>query len=448
MRIPGVVLAILTVLVALCVVAPEPPRIRPTVERTESVVVAGRDGLAPRFALHSGGEGAAAEEVGQVLRDDLTFEGALYLLPPDTHQGLDLPAGEGDEVLERWRARGVDAVLDVAAGLEGDRLRVEARLYDVATGRLAFAREYIGPAALPRVVAHVIANELHGAQANLEGIATSRLAFVSDRVGSRMEPTGYTRRVKEIYVADYDGANQRRITFDGDIVLTPAWAPEGSSVAYTSFLGGRQSIVFARPEGGRQRTFNTSGKSWLPAFSPDGTRIAFTSNRDGNEEVYTANADGSAATRLTRHWAIDTSPAWSPDGRQLAFTSSRSGRPQIWVMDADGQNQRQVTDERYCDRPTWSPPPFDEIAYVSRTTTGFDIKVMEMGSGVARQLTFGEGFNESPAWAPSGRHLAFTSTRSGAQQIWTMTRMGERLRRVTQVGNNSMPAWSRQAVGR
>ena len=378
-----------------------------------------------------------------MLTDDLAFEAAFDLVPADEVADLPRPVREGDTALARWGAQGADGVLVVQPAVEGDRLRVAVRVFDVTSGQLAFGREYLGPAAGPRVVAHVAANELHAAQAGLQGVATTSLAFVSDRSGARREPTGYMRRVKEIFVADYDGANQRRVTFDGDIVLTPNWSPDGASLAYTSFRGGFQAVAFARPGAGREGSLATGGKNWLPAWSPDGSRLAFTSSRDGNEEIYLANRDGSGLTRLTRHWAIDTSPAWSPDGRRIAFTSGRSGRPQIWVMDADGTNPRQLTDERHCDRPTWSPPPFDEIAYVARTKTGFDIVVLEMATGKTRQLTHGEGFNESPAWAPSGRHLAFTSTRAGGQQIWTMTRTGEQLRRVTEVGNNSMPAWSR-----
>ena len=49
-----------------------------------------------------------------------------------------------------------------------------------------------------------------------------------------------------------------------------------------------------------------------------------------------------------------------------------------------------------------------------------------------RQLTFGEGTNESPAFAPNGRHLAFTSTRSGKTQIFTIARDGKDLRQITQ----------------
>ena len=121
---------------------------------------------------------------------------------------------------------------------------------------------------------------------------------------------------------------------------------------------------------------------------------------------------------------------------------SRSGSPQIWVMDADGSNPQALTTEKYCDRPTWSPGPVDEIAYVSLTHTGFDIKVIDVSTRSVRQLTSGSN-NESPAFSPNGQHIAFTSSRSGSQQIWTMTRMGTDLRQVTRIGNNSMPAWSR-----
>lgn len=439
LRFPLAVLAGLLVffLAASTDRSPAPTR----VERVPVTVVHGRGGAAPRVALVPAGAAIpAAGEVMQVLADDLAFEAAFDLLAQDAVADLPRPARDGDAGLSRWAARGADGVLVVEPAAQEDRLVVAVRLFDAASGQLAFAREYSGPAASPRTVAHVVANELHAAQADLAGVATTSLAFVSDRAGAKREPTGYMRRVKEIYVADYDGANQRRVTYDGDIVLTPSWSPDGSSLAYTSFQGGFQAVAFARPDAGREGRLRLGGKNWLPAWSPDG-RVAFTSNRDGNEEIYVAAPDGSGLTRLTRHWGIDTSPAWSPDGRRIAFTSGRSGRPQIWVMDADGGNQRQLTDERYCDRPTWSPAPYDEVAYVSRTKTGFDIVVLEMATGARRQLTFGQGFNESPAWAPSGRHLAFTSTRAGGQQIWTMTRTGERLRRVTGIGNNSMPAW-------
>ena len=102
-----------------------------------------------------------------------------------------------------------------------------------------------------------------------------------------------------------------------------------------------------------------------------------------------------------------------------------------------------MTSESYADRPTWSPAPFNEISFASRTGPGNDIKIKDLATGQVRQLTFGEGTNESPAFAPNGRHLAFMSTRSGKSQIFTITRDGRDLRQLTRQGNNYQPDWSK-----
>ena len=92
--------------------------------------------------------------------------------------------------------------------------------------------------------------------------------------------------------------------------------------------------------------------------------------------------------------------------------------------------------------PTWSPAPYNEIAFSARTGPGFDIKILNIATGETRQITFGEGTNESPAWSPNGRHLAFMSTRAGRSQIFTVDRDGRNLRQITKDGNNPTPNWS------
>ena len=110
-------------------------------------------------------------------------------------------------------------------------------------------------------------------------------------------------------------------------------------------------------------------------------------------------------------------------------------------MGADGLGQQPLTSE-YSDRPTWSAAN-NEIAYASRTGPGQDIKVLDLATRQVRQLTFGEGTNESPAFAPNGRHLAFMSTRSGKSQVFTIARDGRDLKQVTRMGNNYQPDWSK-----
>jgi len=98
--------------------------------------------------------------------------------------------------------------------------------------------------------------------------------------------------------------------------------------------------------------------------------------------------------------------------------------------------------ESWADWETWSAEGLNEIAYSARTGPAFDIKIYDVASGQARQITFGEGSNEGPAFSPNGRHLAFTSTRSGGTQVFTVGRDGRNLRQITRTGNNQTPAWS------
>jgi TolB protein len=133
------------------------------------------------------------------------------------------------------------------------------------------------------------------------------------------------------------------------------------------------------------------------------------------------NRDGTGLRRLTNHPAADVSPTWAPGGTQIAFVSDRSGSPQIYIMDVEGLRppRRLTLNESYADRPTWSPAPYNEIAYAARTGPGNDIKVIDVATGVVRQLTFGEGTNESPSFSPN-------------------------VRQITRQGNNRQPDWSRQ----
>jgi TolB protein len=156
------------------------------------------------------------------------------------------------------------------------------------------------------------------------------------------------------------------------------------------------------------------------------------------------NSDGSGVRRLTRNAAADWAPAWSPTGAQIAFGSDRTGSPQIWLMDADGLNQQRLTfRESWADRATWSPAPYNEIAFSARSGSGYDIKIHDVANGITKTLTDGVGLNESPAFSPSGRHIAFASSRLGRVQIFTIGRDGSGLRQITNSGNNTYPHWSR-----
>ncbi len=385
----------------------------------------------------------AAKTIGEVLWDDLNFEREFNMIPRDTYKSIPV-AGSIDTVpFDRWRELGADGVVIGTVQKTPAGIRVEMRMYNVRARQSAYGREYSGSAANPRVYAHTMADELHDSQRSLRGVARTKLAFSSDRNREPVAGTVEKRDVKEIYISDYDGANQRRITINRALNITPSWSPDGRSIAYTSYRTGLPDILVSNIFAGTMETPTKGvGQNFLPVFSPDGSRIAFMSTRDGNPEIYIVNRDGSNVTRLTNNPAIDVTPTWSPSGAQIAFTTERTGSPQIWVVGTDGTGLRRISYESFADRPTWSPPPYNEIAFAARTGPGFDIKILNIASGETRQITFGEGSNESPAWSPNGRHLAFMSTRAGRSQVFTTDRDGRNIRQLTRDGNNTTPNWS------
>jgi TolB protein len=437
----------------------QPPAAPPQSQQPTDVVVvvSGTGGppklaIAPFVALSQDAETvAAAKTIGDVLYDDIDYEREYYMIKKDVQVTAGRPAAPDSVDVAPWKEVNADGLIVGSVRKDGNNIVVQVKLIQVSSGKMAFGKEYSGPVANPRRYAHTISDEIHKSQIGLDGVARTRLTFSSDRDKERAKSAVANRDVQEIYIADYDGANPRRVTNTTTLNITPVWSPDSQAIAYTSYrpsgqFGTFQDIIVSYIQTGERATpanGSPQRQNYLPIYSPDGSRILFTSNRDGNPEIYVMNRDGTNMRRLTSNPAIDVTPTWSPSGNQIAWVSDRTGQPHIYVMNADGTGQRQLINE-YCDRPTWSSGQFNEIAYAARTGPGYDIKLYSFTKGgEVTKLTDGIGSNESPAFSPNGRHIAFTSTRSGKTQVWTIDRDGNNLRQITREGNNKFPNWSR-----
>lgn len=378
------------------------------------------------------------------LWSDLEYAG-IFEMVSKSFNPLNPPGNPQEINLSAWANPPTQAAMVVFGntGVAGGQLSVQGWLFDTNNTQnpQVLGKQY-REAATPenaRLIAHRFANEIiFRLGGGIPGIAESKIVFISTRDGN-----------KEVWMMDYDGANQRALTNLNSIALSPRLAPDGTRVAFTTFSRGGVDLAVYSLELGRVVSFpRYGGTNVSPAWSPDGSRIAFSSSMRGDPEIFTVDAgSGANPKRITAFKGPDVSPVWNPKtGAQIAFVSGRTGLPQIYSMEADGTNVQRLTDTGYAVSPSWSPNgQFLAFAWIRRygpgAPGGQDIYIMDVATRQWTQLTR-EGRNDFPSWSPDGRHIVFQSNRSGSDQIWTMLADGRQQRQLTTAGKNTQPNWS------
>jgi len=280
---------------------------------------------------------------------------------------------------------------------------------------------------------------VHGASDQIEqwvfgkrGIAQTRIAYVNNGL---------------LRIVDSDGAETRSIT-TGRGALSPAWSPKGESVVFTALGNNGTQVQELDVRTGRTRRISQirAGLNITPIYQPDGSGILYAQGTGNGTDLIFASLDSaSEPRRITVGKGTDnTSPSYSPDGHQIAFISGKSGQPQVYIMDADGSNVQLLTAytagvRSYRASPDWSPDG-RAIAYEQQNGV-FQIWMIDVRDRVQKQLT-SEGENEDPSWAPDGRHIVLTSSRSGDKQLWILDTESGRARQLTHSRGARLAAWS------
>jgi len=165
--------------------------------------------------------------------------------------------------------------------------------------------------------------------------------------------------VAQLYIANTDGSNLRRLSSGRSIEVEPKVNPKtGNEIVFVSGRSGPQQIYRMNIDGADvQRLTSGEGQASNPAWHPNGTHIAFAWTRGydpGNFNIFVMDVATREYSQLTHGAGRNENPTWAPDGRHIVFASNRSGSMQIWSMMADGKDLKQLTTQGRNEMPVWS----------------------------------------------------------------------------------------------
>lgn len=173
------------------------------------------------------------------------------------------------------------------------------------------------------------------------------------------------------------------------------------------------------------------------------TKIYFISNRSGAKEVWGMDYDGAGQKQITHSGTISLSPHISPDGSRIAYAGITKEGWQIQMYSLE--LQRAVSFPHFTgtnQSPAWSSDG-RTLAFSSSRAGHSDIYSIDASGGNVRRLTNDRGPDVSPSWNPkTNAQIGFVSGRTGLPQIYTMASDGTNLTRVTDQGYAVSPSWS------
>lgn len=182
-----------------------------------------------------------------------------------------------------------------------------------------------------------------------------------------------------LFIASADGSNERPLVTPADLDYNPAWAPDGSSIVFTSERDGSAELYRVKPDGtGLERLTDSPAYDDQSAFSPDGQQLVFVSTRaDSTADLWTMDLQTRKAKALTSGPGGDFRPSWSPDGQWIAFSSDRTsnlpaahGRWEhlhvvdLYIVHPDGSALQRLTPHGdFCGSPKWTADSRRIVAY-------------------------------------------------------------------------------------
>lgn len=242
------------------------------------------------------------------------------------------------------------------------------------------------------------------------------------------------KKKSDIYVIDFAKITVTPLYASPADDEYPTWSPDGTRVIFASSSSGDKEIYLAEADGSNlRRLTNSNGVDEDPSWSPDGTQIVFSSARKGGQGMFIMASDGTNVQPLVVDGKRNTVPRWSPRGDEILYSTDLHWPGwDIMLFDLASNQSKLLTSglRSFC-RAGWSPDG-SQFAFSYGSTSEIDIYVQSKG-GTPSPVTSLPGREYDATWNEDGTKIFFVNEISPGKGDFQLFVLDVASKKVTQL---------------
>ena len=223
-----------------------------------------------------------------------------------------------------------------------------------------------------------------------------------------------------------------------------ALSPDGVLVMYSG--SNRRRLMLAGAGDPPRSIIGEAQNIQWPRLSPDARRISMTIAASGRSDIWVYDLPSGPLARLTTEGTLNDRSEWMPDGKSVLFRSNRGALNGIWVQPVDGAGTARILYQMKASKVDEGVVSNDgKYLVFQRDTTGVaDLWYKPLsGDTTARPIEQSAAAELSGRFSPDGKWVAYSSSESGATQIYVRPFPSLSVRYQVSLDGGATPVWSR-----
>ena len=376
----------------------------------------------------------AVREIANIIQKDLEFSGQFQVIREDSTSGI-------------VRTKDITGHFDGECRL-GIFLTMMSkntlgwRLYDLEYAQMVKGEKY-----------KIKGRDFHGWAHNISDLVwpnlTGEKGFFSTKIA-------YCKKIncanksdyKHVYIADYDGSNEKLLVSTPTINVIPRWNndPKCPLIFYSEHTNKNVRLMVVNLQGKRKVASNFDGLNILSTFSPDGKRFAYCASR-GNGLCQIYYYDGELKKLTSK--GNNICPTFADNGNTIYFCSDMNSKncTRIYKYDLGKRENTNYIPECILNTgfevSTAFCPVKNRLAYAKMVRGTMQIFVYNPEDKTHKQVTLGAGNKEECSWSPCGNYLVFSVRNGNKSRLAVLNLLTGVMKPITKPADSCYyPNWS------